>query len=180
MLKKSSQVALGGVIASLCVFLMLMTGFFPFLTYAAPAFAGFLLIAVIVDCGYRWAFLVYLVVALLSLFLVPDKQAALIFVFLGYYPIVKDYLDRHMKQKVLSWVIRFGIFNLSMLLAYGLMLYVFKMPDIMTEMGSLGKFTGLVTLLAGNILFIAFEFALTRMFAFYRLYFRPRFLRKVK
>ena len=46
MLKKSSQVALGGVVASLCILLMLMTGFFPFLTYAAPAAAGFLLIAV--------------------------------------------------------------------------------------------------------------------------------------
>ncbi len=34
MLKRSSQVALGGVVASLCILLMLMTGFFPFLTYA--------------------------------------------------------------------------------------------------------------------------------------------------
>ena len=98
MLKKSSQVALGGVVASLCILLMLMTGFFPFLTYAAPAAAGFLLIAVIVDCGYRWAMLVYLVVALLSIFVVPDKQAAMIFVFLGYYPVLKDYLDHHMKS----------------------------------------------------------------------------------
>ncbi|MCI9406312.1 MAG: hypothetical protein HFK04_05295, partial [Oscillospiraceae bacterium] len=93
MLKKSSQVALGGVIASLCTLLMLLTGLFPFLTYAAPAAAGFLLIAIIVDCGYRWAILVYLVVSVLSLFIVPDKQAAIIFVFLGYYPIIKDYLD---------------------------------------------------------------------------------------
>lgn len=180
MLKKSSQVALGGVIASLCTLLMLLTGFFPFLTYAAPAAAGFLLIAIVVDCGYRWAVLVYLVVSLLSLFVVPDKQAAIIFVFLGYYPIAKDYLDRHVKGRVLRWIIKFSIFNLSILLAYGLMLYVFKMPDIMTDMGSLGRFTGLVTLLAGNAVFIVFELALSRIFYFYQYFFRPRFLRKIK
>ncbi|MBQ7082905.1 MAG: hypothetical protein IJM93_05120, partial [Oscillospiraceae bacterium] len=73
-MKNSSRVALGGVIASLCVLLMMMTGFFPFLTYAAPLLSGFLLIAVVCDCGYRWAVLVYLVVSLLSVFIVPDKQ----------------------------------------------------------------------------------------------------------
>ena len=180
MLKKSSQVALGGVVASLCILLMLMTGFFPFLTYAAPAAAGFLLIAVIVDCGYRWAMLVYLVVALLSIFVVPDKQAAMIFVFLGYYPVLKDYLDHHMKSRAVQCIIKFVVFNLSILAAYGLMIYVFQMPDVMTEMGTLGQFTGLVTLLAGNIVFIVFELALTRIFYFYRHFFRPHFLRKVK
>ena len=68
----------------------------------------------------------------------------------------------------------------SILVAYGLMIYVFQMPDVMTDMGSLGRFTGLVTLLAGNIVFIVFELALTRIFYFYRHFFRPHFLRKVK
>ena len=108
MLKKSSQVALGGVVASLCILLMLMTGFFFFFTYAAPAAAGFLLIAVIVDCGYRWAMLVYLVVALLSIFVVPDKQAAMIFVFFFFYPVLKDYLDHHMKSRAMQWIINSG------------------------------------------------------------------------
>ena len=131
-------------------------------------------------CGYRWAMLVYLVVALLSIFVVPDKQAAMIFVFLGYYPVLKDYLDHHMKSRAMQWIIKFAVFNLSILAAYGLMIYVFQMPDVMTEMGTLGQFTGLVTLLAGNIVFIVFELALTRIFYFYRHFFRPHFLRKVK
>ena len=151
-----------------------------YLDRISPALAAFLLIAVIVDCGYRWAMLVYLVVALLSAFVVPDKQAAMIFIFLGYYPVVKDYLDHHMKSKALQWIIKFFVFNLSILAAYGLMIYVFQMPDVMTDMGTLGRFTGLVTLLAGNVVFIVFELALTRIFYFYRHVFRPLFLRKVK
>lgn len=179
-MKKSSQVALGGVIASLCVMLMLSTGFVPFLTYAAPIAAGFLLIAIIAECGYSWAMLVYLVVALLSLFIVADKQAAILFAFVGYYPILKDYLEKHLKNKPLRIVIKAAVFNLSVLAAYALMLYVFKLPDIMTEMGSLGRYTGIVTLAAANLLLLAFDFTLTRVFFFYNQHFRKRFLRKIK
>ena len=180
LMKKSSRVALGGVIASLCVLLMMMTGFFPFLTYAAPLLSGFLLIAVVCDCGYQWSVLVYLVVALLSVFVVPDKQAAMVFLFLGYYPILKDYLDRKLKPGLFVWLIKFVVFNLSMIAAYALMIYVFRMPDIMTEMGELGKWTGLVTLGAGNIVFLVFEMALNNVFRVYKEYFRPRILRKLK
>ena len=180
LMKKSSRVALGGVIASLCVLLMMMTGFFPFLTYAAPLLSGFLLIAVVCDCGYQWSVLVYLVVALLSVFVVPDKQAAMVFLFLGYYPILKDYLDHKLKPGLFVWLIKFVVFNLSMIAAYALMIYVFRMPDIMTEMGELGKWTGLVTLGAGNIVFLVFEMALNNVFRVYKEYFRPRILRKLK
>ena len=179
-MKNSSRVALGGVIASLCVLLMMMTGFFPFLTYAAPLLVGFLLIAVVCDCGYRWAVLVYLVVALLSVFIVPDKQAAMVFLFLGYYPILKEYLDHKMKPGLLIWLVKFLVFNLSMIAAYGLMIYVFRMPDVMTEMGELGKWTGIVTLAAGNIVFLVFEMALNNVFRAYKTYFRPKLLRKLK
>lgn len=85
-----------------------------------------------------------------------------------------------MKSRAVQCIIKFAVFNLSILAAYGLMIYVFQMPDVMTEMGTLGQFTGLVTLLAGNIVFIVFELALTRIFYFYRHFFRPHFLRKVK
>jgi len=179
-MKNSSRVALGGVIASLCVLLMMMTGFFPFLTYAAPLLSGFLLIAVVCDCGYRWAVLVYLVVSLLSVFIVPDKQAAMVFLFLGYYPILKEYLDHKMKPGLLIWLVKFLVFNLSMIAAYGLMIYVFRMADVMTEMGELGKWTGIVTLAAGNIVFLVFEMALNNVFRAYKTYFRPKLLRKLK
>ena len=104
----------------------------------------------------------------------------MVFLFLGYYPILKDYLDRKLKPGLFVWLIKFIVFNLSMIAAYALMIYVFRMPDIMTEMGELGKWTGLVTLGAGNIVFLVFEMALNNVFRVYKEYFRPRILRKLK
>ena len=39
-MKKSKQVAAGGIAASLCLLLMFLTGLFPLATYALPAMAA--------------------------------------------------------------------------------------------------------------------------------------------
>lgn len=178
MLKRSSQVALGGMVAALSVLLMFMTGLFPFATYALPAMAGFLMVAVVVECGTRWAFVVYIAVSILSVLTAPDKQAAFIFVFfLGHYPILKGLLEK-LKKPVLEWTLKVLLFNVCVLAAYYFMIYVLRMPDLMTEMGSLGKYTGVVTLALGNVVFVVFDVALTRIISAYILWFRPKFLRR--
>ena len=54
-------------------------GLFPTMTYALPAISGVLLIAAVIELGKRWAFFCYAAVALLSLLLGTDKEAALLF-----------------------------------------------------------------------------------------------------
>ena len=56
--KKSTQVALGGLAAALCTLLMFLTGMIPFATYALPAAAGIVLVAVVVENGASTAALV--------------------------------------------------------------------------------------------------------------------------
>lgn len=180
MLKKSTKVALGGMVAALSIVFMFLTGILPFLTYAVPCLAGFLLVAVVIECGSQWAFLVYLAVSVLSLLLAPDKQAAMVFTFIGYYPIVKQLVEKHLgSRKLLSWGIKVLVFNVAMLVVYWLLIYVLKMPDIMTEMGSLGQYTGIITLACGNVVFIVFDIALSRVVDAYVQWFRPKFLRKL-
>ena len=178
MLKRSSRVALGGMIAALCVVLMLLTGVLPFLTYTVPALAGILMIVMVVESGTKWALLVYLAVSLLSLLVAPDKVAAFIFVFfLGYYPILKSSLER-IPSRVLEWAVKLVLFNVSIVAAYLIMIYGLQMPDVMTEMGGLGRYTGIVTLFAANITFFVFDIALTRIISTYVHWFRPKFLRR--
>ncbi|WP_312641807.1 hypothetical protein [Hydrogenoanaerobacterium sp.] len=178
MLKKSSQVALGGMIAALCVLLMLMTGILPFLSYAVPAMAGFLMVVMVIECGTKWAVLVYIAVSILSLLIAPDKTAAFIFVFfLGFYPILKGTLEK-LKSRILEWSTKMILFNVCIVAAYLLMIYVLKMPEVMTEMGEFGKYTGVITLALGNFVFVVFDISLTRIISAYILWFRPKFLRR--
>ena len=91
MQKKSAQVALGGIATGMCIALMFATGMIPFSYYALPALAGLVLIAVREENGLSTALIVFAAVSLLSVFVVPIKEAALLFIaFFGYYPILQE------------------------------------------------------------------------------------------
>ena len=75
--------------------LMLLGAVVPVLMFIAPAVASLLIATVCVECGRTMALTAYGAVSLLSLLFVPDKEVALVFVFLlGYYPLVKPRFER--------------------------------------------------------------------------------------
>ena len=102
MQKKSGQVALGGIATGMCIALMFATGMIPFSYYALPALAGLVLIAVREENGLSTALIVFAAVSLLSVFVVPIKEAALLFIaFFGYYPILQETFAK-IRPKVLE------------------------------------------------------------------------------
>ena len=87
---ESRKIALSGVFGSLAAVLMLMGGILPLATYVAPALAGILIVPVAIEFGIKTGYVLCAVIGLLSLFVVPDKEMSLIFVFfLGFYPLLK-------------------------------------------------------------------------------------------
>ena len=63
MIKKSTQVAMGGIASALCLLLMILT-IIPIATYTMPALAGMVLIVVVIENGYSTAWMVYAAVGL--------------------------------------------------------------------------------------------------------------------
>ena len=93
--QKSWGMAYCGIVTALCVALMLLGAVIPIAMFIAPAVAGFLVATVCVECGMQLALTAYAAVSLLALLFVPDKEVALIFVFLlGYYPLAKPKFER--------------------------------------------------------------------------------------
>ena len=85
----AGQIALGGILAALAVVLMNMGTLIPVATYVCPMLCMLLLQLVLKICGSRIAWAWYGAVAILSLLMAPDKEAAVVFLALGYYPILK-------------------------------------------------------------------------------------------
>ena len=75
----ASSVALGGVLAALAVVVMSLGTTIPIATYVCPMLCALLLQAVLKTCGVRIAWAWYGAVAILSLLLAPDKEAAAVF-----------------------------------------------------------------------------------------------------
>ena len=149
----SFRVAFCGVLAALMIAVMLLGTMIPTTTYICPALAGVLLLPVVWEFGFRTGALLYLAVALLSLILSPNKEAALFFVLLfGWYPLLRPKLQ-HLRRKPWRIILKLLLFNLALAVIFALLLFVFVMPDLQAEAQT---WTGLVLagmLLLGNVTF---------------------------
>lgn len=171
---KSTQIALGGVASSLCLLLMFFTGLIPFSTFAMPALAGMVLIAIVIENGYKAAFMVFFSVAFLSIFIVPDREAALIFIaFTGYYPIIKGAIER-IPFFLFRYIIKFLTFNTAIISLYLFLMNVLGINEVLNSMGEFGKYTPLILLVMGNVIFIIYDFALTNIVYVYLNVIRPK------
>jgi hypothetical protein len=145
--------------AALAVVIMCMGGLIPVATYVCPALCAILLSVVLRYTGRRIAWAWYAAVSVLSLLLGPDKEAAAVFVFLGYYPIVKPWVD----GRKLPFLWKLLIFNLSIGILYALLLYLFRLDQVVQDFRELGLALTLVTLLLGNVVLFFLDLLLARI-----------------
>ena len=141
--------ALGGVTAALAVVVMCLGGLIPFATFVCPMLCMLLLQFVAQQCSWRICWAWYAAVAILSLLMGPDKEAAALFLFLGYYPLIKPKLER----LPLSWLWKLLVFNIAILLMYSLLIHLFGMAELASEFQQMGIILMIFTLVLGNVTF---------------------------
>ena len=172
--QKSWAMAYCGIVAALCVALMLLGAVIPIAMFIAPAVAGFLIATVCVECGMQMALTAYAAVSLLALLFVPDKEVALIFtVLLGYYPLVKPKFER-IRPALLRGVCKLLLCNGAVLAMYGLIYLLVPMGSISQELRTTAMAATLVTLAMGNVAFLLYDRALHNMLMMYRLVWQPK------
>lgn len=174
--RKSTSWAMAycGMASALCVALMLLGAVVPVLMFVAPAAASLLIATVCVECGLKMAVTAYGAVSLLSLLFVPDKEVALIFVFLlGYYPLIKPKFER-IRSKVVRVVSKLLLCNGAVLAMYGLVLLLVPAGSISQELRTTALVVSLSTLAMGNVAFLLYDRALRNLLQVYHLVWRPR------
>ena len=177
-MKTSVKVSLGGVVAALSLVLMLLTSIIPFGTYAFPAFAGILLVLLVFNLGYAYAFAVYFVTAALSFLLVTDKEAALYYaLFLGFYPILKGIIER-IPSKPVQYIVKLALFNVCMIAAFYIGITLLSIPK--ESFNLFGVYLPWVFLILGNIVFIIYDLCITRLVTLYLLKWHDRLNKNTK
>ena len=78
----AQKIALGGLMAALAMVIMSLGGLIPFATFVCPMLCCMITKLVLSMCGKRIAWAWYGAVAILSVLMAPDKEAAAVFVFL--------------------------------------------------------------------------------------------------
>ena len=174
----SYRVALGGIVSALCLVTMFLAGVIPALYLLLPGIAGILLMIIAVEVNIPWAFLTYLSVSLLSLFITFDKEAALIFImFFGHYPILRFYI-RKIPLKLLRLIVKLILFNACIIGYFYVTVYIFGLDEMLDVLSDFGRYGAYIMLGICNMIFLVYDLDLDFMYRIYQKRIMPKFKQK--
>ena len=139
--------ALGGMLSATAVVIMCLGSLIPVNTYVCPVLCILITRVVLERCGRRIGWCYYIATAVLSLMLAPDREAALVYAFLGYYPMIRPFFE---KLGVFAWYAKLLLFTLAGGASYGMLLLVMGAGAAMNE----GWVLTVVTVLLWDALFL--------------------------
>lgn len=174
-MRSSKKIALTGMLCALAIVIMMLGGLIPLATFCCPAFAGLMLIPIFVEYGEKFSWCAYAAIALLGLMLCPDKEAALLFVFLGYYPILRWRLEQ-LHSRVGRLLAKLGIFNAAVLMMYAVCVFLLRMDQLMAEYQQMSIWLTAAALVIGNITLVIYDVLIALMTRIYVNKFRNKLL----
>ena len=125
---RARQMALGGMLTAVAVVIMSLGSIIPVNTYICPVLCILITRPVLQRCGRRLGWCYYLAVAILSLLLAPDREAALVYAFLGYYPMLRPRFQRLGKLQAAAKLVFFTAAGAA---SYGVLLFVMGAEEAM-------------------------------------------------
>lgn len=175
-MKNTNKITLCSIMSALAVVIMLLS-YFPYLTYAIPAVAGLCIMVTVIEINKKWAFFSYSSASVLVfLFAEPESKIMFIF-FFGFYPIVKSFIEA-LSKPFAEWILKLLCFNVCIIAAYFVLSKVFMLS--LAEMGELGKYGTAILLFLGNIVFVIYDIAVSKMAMLYIFRLHPKFKKLFK
>ena len=164
------------MMCALAAVIMMMGGLIPLATFCCPLLAGLTLIPIFVECGEKLSWGAYIAISLLSLLLCPDKEAALLFVFLGHYPILRWRLDQ-LRSRLMRALAKLAVFNVSVIAMYAVSIFLLQMTAVLNEYREMGVALTIFSLVLGNITLLVYDVLLMRITALYVHKFRNKLMK---
>ncbi len=175
-MKNTKKTTLCGMVAALSIVIML-TSYFPYLTYAIPALAGLFMMVPLIECGAFWALGTYIASSAI-IFITGETEAKLLYVmFLGYYPILKSLIEKINKQ-LIEWIIKLLCFNVAAIAFYYVSTILFSVS--FDDFGEWGKYGALLFLALCNVVFVLYDIGISRVASYYMFTLHDKIKRIIK
>ena len=159
-IKKSKKITLCAIFSALSVVIMYIGALFEVLDISMACIASMLVVITVMEIGGIYPWLLYGVTSTLSMLILPQKFAALIYLFVaGYYPMLKTIFER-CEKRLITWLLKLLVFNAAISILICAAIFIFSLPD-MTKGYIIAFF------LLGNITFAVFDIALTMLIRLY-------------
>ena len=168
--RKSSfdkRIVVAGVLVALSVIILYLGCAIEVLDLTMSAMVSLLVVIIVIEMGHSYAWLTYIATAILSVVLLPQKSPAIFYAcFMGFYPIVKSYIER-IHSSLVRWLIKIVIGNAAIALMF-LFMSIF-VPEEFAQMWMV-----VVTYALAILAFITYDVALTRLITVYFIKIRER------
>jgi len=166
-LKKTKKIATSAVLCTLSVIILYFGAVFDVMFLTMAAIASLIVVYAVIEIGSSYPWLIYAATSLLSLLLLPNKLPAVTyFIFAGVYPIIKSYAER--LPLIISWTVKLAVFNVCLT---GL---IFISKTLMGLEDLTFGFSPAVYVM-GNLIFLLFDYVLSKMILLYMIKLRARF-----
>ncbi|MBR4296250.1 MAG: hypothetical protein IKT56_05390 [Clostridia bacterium] len=167
-IKDSKKMAICAIFAALSVVIMYIGALIEVLDISMATIASMFCVITLIEIGGAYPWLVFAVTGAISVLILPQKFAALIYVCIaGYYPMLKCIYER-ITHRYLEWILKLLTFNAAITVLVLLASFVFSL-DGMTR----GYIIALYAL--GNFTFVVYDVALTMLIRLYFLKYRKMF-----
>jgi hypothetical protein len=158
------------MLSALGVVLLYIGSLVEALDLSAAVLASLACIIAVIEYGKGAPWAIYGVTSVLSLILLPVKTPAAFYaIFFGFYPILKEKIER--RPRLLQWVIKEAIFNVSLVIM-GFAVYFLSTTgdNLLLE----NPLIIAATVVMAELAFVLYDIALTRMISFYIIKLRNR------
>lgn len=165
--QRTKRIAVCAMLSALGVVVLGIGSVISVMDISMAVIASLFCIFAVIEYGGAAPWLVFLVTGVLSLLLPQKAPAAMYLLFFGYYPIIKEKLEKH--SKTVAWILKEAVFQVA--LAAMLLLYHFIFMTSGTVLWSMY----LILIVLAEIIFPIYDFALTRLITLYLYRLRKRF-----
>lgn len=169
------RIVVCGALCALAVIILYLGSLIEVLDLSMGAIASLVIVLIVIEMGYSYAWITYVATSILSLILLPQKFGAVIFaVFMGFYPIVKSYIEK-LNSAPLRWCLKLIVANAAFFAMFLVMKYF--MPD---QLESDAMMLALYAL--ANVAFVLYDYAVSKLITayFYKLRERLRIYKLLK
>lgn len=173
MKKASYTLSFCSLMAALGAAILLGGGLIPVATYCAPLLASLLLIPVTEEFGERYGRRVWAVTAALVLLLGADKEAAFFYLLLGYYPLLRLWMEKKVPG-ALHLPVKLGWSVLSVGVMYALLCLVFRVDAVLEDFAGVSMWVNTAFALLLCAVMLLFDRCLGPLTLLYRYKLRPR------
>jgi hypothetical protein len=159
--KKTSRIALGGILGALAVICLFLAVVLPTNRLAFYALSSFFSSIIIIESGIKSGWVFYAATAMLSAIIIPDKIGIIPYlIFFGIYGIIKFYIER-MNRIVVEYILKYVYFNICIAIAI-LLIKQFFVQSITVAI----PWWAVILLL--ELVFLLYDYVYTLFIAYYR------------